>query len=131
MIGKWVPITIITCHLSRNMNKVPNLERRKSRPQTLGGAFGGLMRMFGRAASDSDLVANWERIVGSELAAQATIVGISKIAKGKIAKGGRKLAVRAVVPAMATTLAYRTEEIRGKVNKYYGYDAVVTVKVKK
>ena len=115
------------------MNKPFNLSHRIARPQSLGGAFGGLLRLFGRTASDSDLSTRWPEIIGAELAGQATLVGISKGTKGK-KKGqaaGRTLKVKAMNPARALTLSYRTEEIRIKVNKYFGYDAVTRVTIGK
>ena len=60
------------------MNKAPDLNHRLSRPTTLGGAFGGLMRMFGGQTSDADLAAKWAEIVGSDVAEMADLVGISK-----------------------------------------------------
>ena len=46
-----------------NQDKKINLDVRKSRPQTLASAFGGLMEIFGGRAGDADLAKNWENIV--------------------------------------------------------------------
>ncbi|MBD5389327.1 DUF721 domain-containing protein, partial [bacterium] len=47
------------------------LNIRRARPQTLAGAVGGLMQLFGRRASDADLVARWDEIMGPDIAAMA------------------------------------------------------------
>ena len=54
--------------LMSNQDKKVNLELRKSRPQTLAAAFGGLLEMFGGRTSDADLINNWEKIVGTDTA---------------------------------------------------------------
>ena len=114
-----------------NQNK-PNLEKRTTRPTSLAGAFGGLLRLLGASVSDSDLAARWPDVVGAEIAGMATLIGISKSGKkadGKIT--ARTLTVRTTVPAMATALQYRTGEIIKSVNRYFGYDAIGKVVVKK
>lgn len=107
------------------MHVKPNLEKRKSRPQSLGGAFGGLLRLLGGAASDSDLAERWGRVVGEDIASKANLAGLSK------GKSGRTLTVKAKNPAGALALSYRTDEIMESVNKYFGYDAVGRVVVRK
>jgi len=109
------------------MNKAPNLSVRMSRPQSLGGAFGGVLRLFGCTASDADLSARWQEIIGVELSRQASMVGISKRTKGT----GRTLKIKATNPAGALSLSYRAEEIRTRVNKYFGYEAIDKITVKK
>jgi len=128
------------------MNKAFDLRKRTARPHTLGGAFGILLRSFGRHASDADLAARWDEIIGPEFAGQIKLVSISKIVGAGSArpntandKGGgltpplekkRTLTVRAAVPAMTTLLNYRREDIRMRVNKYFGYDAIGSVRIK-
>jgi len=149
-------------------NAKPNLEKRKSRPQSFAAVLSGMLRAVGGRASDADIADKWSEIVGTELAVQAKIVSLSKSGRGvprtpdptqgllirsahkqpypapqagqetgvrgtplQNRVSGRTLTIRAAVPAMATTLAYRTEEIRAAVNRYFGYDAVGSVKVKK
>ena len=119
------------------MNKTPNLSIRKSRPQTVGGAIGALLRMFGRHASDADLAASWDEILGPELSGMAKLVSISKLSSRTSrsddpgpGQSGRTITVRATVPAMKTVLNYRTDDIRTRVNKYFGYDAIGTVRIK-
>ncbi|MCL2017625.1 MAG: DUF721 domain-containing protein [Alphaproteobacteria bacterium] len=111
------------------MNKAPNLSVRKSRPQSLGGAFGGLLRLFGVRASDADLAARWHEIMGAELAGQATLYGLSKGTGVK--KTGRTLIVKAINPAGALALSYRKDDIIKAVNKYFGYAAIDKITIKK
>ncbi|MCL2339092.1 MAG: DUF721 domain-containing protein [Proteobacteria bacterium] len=135
------------------MKSPPDLSRRKSRPQSFGAALTGMLRAIGGRASDSDLSEKWAEIVGTEIASAAKLVGLSKgvgarrdapnnkivipgerEARGKgtpLRNVGRTLTVRATNPAGALALSYRAEEIRTRVNKYFGYDAVGSVKVKK
>ena len=114
-------------HYAFAMNAKPNLNNRVSRPQSLGGAFGGLLRLFGRTASDADLAAGWPEIIGAELSGQATLAGLSKKAKGV----ARTLRIKAANPAGALALSYRAEEIRRRVNKYFGYEAIAKVTIGK
>jgi hypothetical protein len=93
----------------------------------LGGAFGGLMRLFGRTASDADLAARWSEIIGAEFSEQMILVGLSKGTK----KSGRTLSIKATNPAGALALSYRKDEIIRLVNKYFGYAAVNKVTVRK
>ena len=101
------------------METKPNLSGRISRPQSLGGAFGGLLKIFGVRASDADLASRWDEIIGSDLARIGKLSGIKKTKDKKI-----NILIKPAVPAMATELSYRTEEFRLKINKYFGYDAV-------
>ena len=107
------------------MKTPPNLSLRTSRPQSLGGAFGGLLRLFGRTASDADLAARWPEIIGADLAGAASLSGMSK------GKSARTLTVRATNPAGALALSYRRDEIRTRVNNYFGYAAVEKVVIRK
>lgn len=111
----------------------PNLLKRTARPHSIGGAFGGLMRILGGRASDADLAKRWAVIMGPELSATAALVGISKT--GARTDGGRvyrrTLTIRASVPAMATPLSYQTRDIIDRVNTYFGYDAIGKVVIKK
>ena len=101
------------------METKPNLSGRITRPQSLGGAVGGLLKIFGVRASDADLASRWDEIIGSDLARIGKLSGIKKTKDKKI-----NILIKPAVPAMATELSYRTEEFRLKINKYFGYDAV-------
>ncbi|MBQ7185783.1 MAG: DUF721 domain-containing protein [Alphaproteobacteria bacterium] len=93
--------------------------KRLERPQTLAGAFGGLMKIFGVRASDSDLVARWPEIIGPEIASLAGICAIKKTRNNKY-----NIVLRPINPAFALQLSYQTDEIKKQINKYFGYDAV-------
>ncbi len=108
------------------MNKKPNLEKRYTRPQTLASAFGGLMKVFGTRASDADLANRWDEIMGDDIASIAKLVAITKTPNKKF-----NIAVRAANPAFALPLSYRTGEITEKINKYFGFDAVNKVTIRK
>jgi hypothetical protein len=114
------------------MNNKPNLQKRTSRPQSLGGAFGGLLRIFGARASDADLAARWDEIVGADLAAKGRLVGTRcRRVHNQIGHAGSAslpkqfdIKIRPKVKAMAMELSYRAPEFQEKINKYFGYDAV-------
>lgn len=104
----------------------PNLAERILRPQSLGGAFGGLLKVFGARASDADLSARWDEIIGNDLARLGKLSGVRKTKDKKI-----NISIKPIVPAMATELSYRKEEFRTRINKYFGYDAVEKIIIKK
>ncbi|MDR1360802.1 MAG: DUF721 domain-containing protein [Rickettsiales bacterium] len=130
-------------------NKKPDLSVRRARPQTLGSAFGGLMKIFGARASDADLAARWRDIVGPDFASIAKLIGTRQEGqKDKRAKGQNKdklaiakmsfcpsahlsIIIRPINPAFAMELSYRTEELRAKINKYFGYEAVNKITIRK
>ncbi|MCL1891958.1 MAG: DUF721 domain-containing protein [Alphaproteobacteria bacterium] len=128
------------------MKAKPNLSLRTSRPQSLGGAFGGLLKIFGVRASDADLAARWNEIIGADLARLAKLQGIRSVGAHSCAPSVAKrpikraqkcaptkfnITLKAVQPAFAMELSYRTEEFRARINKYFGYDAVGKITVKK
>ncbi len=104
----------------------PNLSIRTSRPQTLASAFGGLFKIFGRIASDSDLANRWDEIMGSEISDIAKLAGITRTKDKKF-----NVAVRAANPAFALQLSYMTGDITKRINKYFGYDAVAKIVIRK
>ncbi len=108
------------------MFKKPNLDRRISRPHTMGSAFGGLMKIFGRVASDADLAARWDEIMGSDIASIAKLAAITKTKNKRF-----NIAVRAANPAFALQLSYQREEISQRINKYFGFDAVEKITIRK
>ena len=109
-----------------NQDKKVNLEIRKNRPQTLAAAFGGFMEMFGIRAADADLSKNWSNIVGLDIAKIANLVAV-KQTKSKTLN----IVLKPVSTAFALELTYKIEEIKNKVNKYYGYDAVAKITIRK
>ena len=109
-----------------NQDKKVNLNRRKSRPQTLASSFGGLMESFGVRASDADLSVILSKIVGNEIA------GISKVVAIKTLKNNKfNIVLRPVNAAFALELSYKLDDCREKVNQYYGRDAVAKITIRK
>ena len=109
-----------------NQDKKENLIIRKSRPQTLAASFGGLLDTFGIRASDADLSENWMNIVGKEIANISKVVAIKKARNNKL-----NIVLRSVSPAFALELSYKVDECTQKINKYYGYDAVGKITIRK
>lgn len=109
------------------MSNQPNkLNQRTSHPQTIAGVMGGVLKIFGIRASDSDLVARWAEIMGSEIANKANIVAIKKTKNNKF-----NVVIRPTNPALALQLSYMSEEIKNKINKYFGRDAVEKISIRK
>lgn len=109
--------------MSNQQNKINN---RLSRPQTIAGAMGGLLKIFGIRASDSDLVARWPEIMGPEISSVANIAAIKKTRENKF-----NIVIRPANPALALQLSYMSNEIKDKINKYFGRDAVDKISFRK
>ena len=109
-----------------NQDKKINLEVRKSRPQTLAAAFGGLMQMFGGRTSDADLANNWENIVGKDISKISKVIAIKTTRDKKF-----NIVLKPVSSAFALELSYKVDEIKALVNKYYGRDAVAKITIRK
>ncbi len=109
-----------------NQDKKVNLELRKSRPQTLAAAFGGLMEMFGARTSDAELVNNWEKIVGSDISKISSVVAV-KLSRDK----KFNVVLRPISPAFALELSYKVDEIKNKIDKYYGREATGKITIRK
>ena len=107
-------------------NQQSKLNKRLTRPQTLASAFGGLLKIFGARASDSDLMEKWDNIVGNEISSIAKISGIRKTKNNKF-----NISIKPSNPAVALTLSYQVNEIKEKINKYFGYNAVEKITIKK
>ena len=107
-------------------NQKSKIETRISRPQTLGAALGGLVRIFGGHASDADLAARWGEIMGADIGEISTLAGITKTRDKKF-----NIAVRPKNPAFALQLSYQSAEITKRINKYFGYDAVNKITFRK
>ena len=107
-------------------NHDKKFNERTARPQTIGGALGGLIKIFGVRASDSDLVARWDEIMGRDIASVARLVAIKKNRDNTF-----NVVLRPAVPAYALQLSYRSEEIIQKINKYFGYEAVSKISFRK
>ena len=109
-----------------NQDKKINLDIRKSRPQTLAAAFGGLMEIFGVRATDADLGKNWKNIVSDDISAICNVVAIRKTRNGKF-----NIVIRPISPAFALELSYKVNECKTQINKYYGRDAVAKITIRK
>ena len=107
-------------------NHDKKLNQRFKRPQTIAGALGGLIGIFGVRASDSDLLARWDEIMGADIASVARLAAIKKNRDNTF-----NVVIRPVVPAYALQLSYRSDEIIQKINKYFGYNAVGKISFRK
>ncbi len=107
-------------------SQTKKIEERSKRPQTIAGALGGLIRMFGVRASDADLVQRWNEIMGPDIAAVAALAAIKKNRDNTF-----NVVIRPTVPAYALQLSYRADEIIKKINKYFGYNAVSKISFRK
>lgn len=109
------------------MSNQPNdFSKRAKRPQTIASAMGDLMRMFGVRASDADLVKRWDKIMGPEIADIAKIAAIKKMKDGNF-----NITLRPTNPAFTLQLSYMQNEIKEKINKYFGRDAVAKISFRK
>ena len=107
-------------------NQPNNFDKRSKRPMTIASAMGELMQMFGARASDADLVKRWEKIMGADIANIATVAAIKKMKDGRL-----NITLRPSNPALTLQLSYMSEEIKEKINKYFGRDAVAKVSFRK
>lgn len=107
-------------------NHDKQFNERTKRPQTIAGALGGLIKIFGIRASDSDLATRWAEIMGPDIASVATLAAIRKNRDNTF-----NIVIRPTVPAYALQLSYRSDEITQKINKYFGYNAVSKISFRK
>ena len=113
-------------NMSSQQNKKPTISTRTARPQTLGAAMGGLMKIFGVRATDADLASRWDEIMGPDIASIARLAAIRKNRNNKYT-----VALRPTSPAFALQLSYQSADIIKKINKYFGYDAVEKITFRK
>lgn len=107
-------------------NQTKNLENRFKRPQTIAGALGGLIKIFGVRASDSDLQTRWVEIMGADIATVASLAAIRKNRDNTF-----NVVIRPTNPAYTLQLSYQKDEIIRRINKYFGYDAVSKISFRK
>ncbi len=88
--------------------------------------MGGLMKIFGVRASDADLAARWDEIMGAEIATIARLAAVRKTRDGKY-----NVVVRPANPAFTLQLSYMADEISAKINKYFGRAAVEKISFRK
>ena len=108
-----------------NQNK-NDFTKRTKRPQTIAGALGGLMKIFGVRASDSDLVARWPEIIGPEISNLADICAVKKQRDGTY-----NIVLRPRNPAYTLNLSYMVPDITKKINKYFGTECVGKISFRK
>ena len=107
-------------------NHDKKITERLARPQTIAGALGGLMKIFGVRASDSDLANRWDEIIGTDIAVIAKLAAIKKNRDNTF-----NIVIRPATPAYALQLSYQSEEITNRINKYFGYNAVGKISFRK
>ena len=107
-------------------NHDKKLNERISRPQTIAGALGGLIKIFGVRASDSDLANRWDEIMGADIASIAKLAAIKKNRDKTF-----NIVIRPATPAYALQLSYQSDEIINRINKYFGYNAVGKISFRK
>lgn len=107
-------------------NQDKKLNTRLSRPQTIAGALGGLIKIFGIRASDSDLANRWDEIMGADIASIAKLAAIKKNRDNTF-----NIVIRPAAPAYALQLSYQSDEITQRINKYFGYNAVGKISFRK
>ena len=107
-------------------NHDKKLNTRIERPQTIAGALGGLIKIFGVRASDSDLANRWDEIMGRDIASIAKLAAIKKNRDNTF-----NIVIRPTTPAYALQLSYQSDEIIKRINKYFGYNAVGKISFRK
>ena len=102
------------------------MDIRIKRPTTIAGAFGGLFEIFGHRASVSDLSERWDKIMGNDIAKIATLVAIKQMPGNKYS-----VVIKPRNPALALELSYSKNDILCRINKYFGYDAISKITIRK
>ena len=111
----------------QNQNKLDKkLDIRTKRPTTIAGAFGSLFQIFGVRASDTDLVERWDKIMGDDIASITKLVAIKKMPGNKYT-----IVIKPTNPALSLQLSYQRDEILRRINKYFGYDAISKITIRK
>lgn len=110
--------------MSNQQNK--KWDQRSERPGTLGAALGELMQIIGVRASDADLAARWDAIMGPEIASIARLAAIKKTRNGNF-----NIVIRPANPAFTLQLSYMADDITRRINKYFGRDAVEKISFRK
>ena len=109
-----------------NQDKKIDLDVRKNRPQTLASVFGGFLELLGGRSADADIAKNWNNIVGRDISNIASVVAIKYNKNKKM-----NIVLRPKTPAFALELSYKLDEIKTKIDKYYGHDAVGKITIRK
>lgn len=112
--------------LNQQNNLFNKIKKRKAKPQTIASAFGDLLHIMRVRVSDSDLINNWETIVGSEISAIAKVLCVKTTKDNKF-----NVVLQPVTPAFALELSYHTPECIEKINHYYRQDIVAKITIRK
>lgn len=107
-------------------NHDKRFDERSKRPQTIAGALGGLIKIFGVRASDADLAQRWATIMGPDIALIAHLAAIRKNRDNTF-----NIVIRPTNPAYTLQLSYQKDEIIKRINRYFGYDAVGKISFRK
>ena len=111
---------------NKNSTLEQKLNNRTAHPTTIAGVFGTLFQIFGRTASDADLVERWDKIMGDDIASIAKLVAIKKMPGNKYS-----VTIKPTNPALTLQLSYSRDEILRRINKYFGYDAISKITFRK
>ena len=82
--------------------------------------------MIGGHASDADVAKNWNNIVGNDISKIAKVIAIKRDKNKKI-----NIVLRPASAAFALELSYKKDEIKSKIDKYYGHDVVGKTTIRK
>lgn len=107
-------------------NRDKKFDERSKRPQTIAGALGGLIKIFGVRASDADLAQRWDEIMGTEISSIASLAAIRKNRDNTF-----NVIIRPTNPAYTLQLSYQKDEIIKRINRYFGYEAVGKISFRK
>ena len=109
--------------MGENINKF--LKRTES-PQTLASSLGTVLKILKVSLSGSDLVNNWDKILEKDL---SNIIKLNTITKTKDKK--LNISIKLLNPAFALEVSYKLDDIKNKINKFYGTNIINKILIKK
>lgn len=113
---------------NRTRNK-PNKEKRGGYgPKSISGTIGNITKSIigKRGFVEVDIITNWVAIVGDEIAAYVSPTSISF---PRNSRNSGTLHVQVLSGAFAVELQHREKQIKERVNSYFGYNAVSSLKI--
>ncbi len=98
-------------------------------PNEIGNSLMNVIKGFGKKYGfiNSDILADWEKIAGEDLASKISPVKLS-FPMGQRSNG--TLYVKIKNASNSTVIQYQFPTVIDRVNTYFGYKAVATVKIK-
>lgn len=102
------------------------LLKRTESPQTLASSLGTVLKILKISVSGSDLVNNWNKVIGDELSNMIKLNTITKTTDKKI-----NIYIKLLNPAFSLEISYKLDTIKEKINKFYGINIVNKVSIKK